>query len=204
MPVSHFEFLVEEQSMENFLKAMLPKMLPEDISFRIHPHQGKAALLRNIENRLRGYAKWLPDDYRIVVIVDRDGDNCEELKCKLEKACNSAGLRSRRSAEGSDWQAVTRIVVEELEAWYFGDWSAVQAAYPKVSSNTPRKARYRDPDAIAGGTWEAFERILQRNGYFKQGLPKAEVATKIGSHIDPERNRSHSFKVFRGAVRVAS
>jgi hypothetical protein len=39
--------------------------------------------------------------------------------------------------------------------------------YPRVSKSTPERAKYRDPDAIAGGTWEAFERILQNAGYFK-------------------------------------
>ncbi len=33
-----------------------------------------------------------------------------------------------------------------------------------------------DPDAIPGGTWEAFERVLQRSGYFQTGLRKLEAA----------------------------
>ncbi len=200
MQVSNLEFLVEEVSMENFLKAVLPKMLPEEITFQIHPHQGKRALLRKLGDRLKGYAQWLPEDYRIVVIVDRDGEDCEALKSDLERICKNAGLRSRRAADGPDWQVVTRIAVEELEAWYFGDWSAVCAAYPKVSPNTSKQAAYRKPDAIAGGAWEAFERILKRNGYFKQGLPKTEVATAVGSYFDPVVNRSYSFKVFRDAI----
>ena len=59
-----------------------------------------------------------------------------------------------------------RIVMEELEAWNFGDWEAVRAAYPRVSKGVPRQVGYRDPDAIAGRTWEAFERIMKRSGYF--------------------------------------
>ena len=99
---------------------------------------------------------------------------------------------------------MTRIAVEELEAWYFGDWQAVCAAYPRVSPNTPRQARYRDPDAIAGGTWEAFERILQQHGYFKPGLAKVQAAAAIGQQIDPARNRSHSFAVLRDAIAEAT
>ena len=145
----------------------------------------------------------MPTNYRIVVIVDRDSDDCLELKSRLEDMCVRAGLRSRRVGGGSDWQVATRIAIEELEAWYFGDWYAVQAAYPCVSPNIPNQARYRDPDAIAGGTWETFERILQKHGYFKQGLAKVQAATEIGKHIDPQCTRSRSFSVFHGAISEA-
>jgi len=44
-----------------------------------------------------------------------------------------------------------------------------------VSPTIPNHAGYRDPDAIRGGTWEAFERILKRHDYFKTGLRKVEA-----------------------------
>lgn len=190
--------------MEAFLAAWLPRMLPENCTFGIYPYPGKYALLRKIGARLRGYATWMPAEYRIVVIVDRDADECGELKRRLEEICETAGLRSRQAAAGPDWQIVTRIAIEELEAWYFGDWSAVCAAYPGVSAHVPSQARYRDPDAIRGGTWEAFERVLQKHGYFKQGMAKVQVAKEIGMYIDPARNRSHSFSVFRDALAEAA
>ena len=204
MAACHFEFHVEEPSMEAFLAAWLPRFLPEDCTFGIYPYPGKDALLRKIGDRLRGYAAWMPPEYRLVVVVDRDADDCMELKSMLEQFCESAGLRSRRAAGGPDWQVVTRIAIEELEAWYFGDWPAVREAYPRVSSNIPARAAYRNPDAIAGGTWEAFERILQRHGYFSQGLAKLQAATCIGRRIDPARSRSHSFAVFRDAIAEAA
>ena len=200
MPASHFEFHVEEPSMEAFLAAWLPRFLPQHCTFAIFPYPGKPALLRRLRNRLRGYANWMPAGYRIVVVVDRDRDECEEIKSRLEQICASAGLRSRRAAGGPDWQIVTRIAIEELEAWYFGDWPAVCAAYPRVSANIPGRAARQGPDAIRGGTWEAFERVLQRHGYFRQGLAKVQTATDIGKHIDPTHNRSPSFAVFRDAI----
>ncbi len=190
--------------MEAFLAAWLPRVLPENCTFKIYPYPGKDALLRKIGDRLKGYAAWMPDEYRIVVIVDRDGDDCEELKSRLEKVCDRAGLRSRRAGGGPDWQVVIRIAIEELEAWYFGDWQAVCGAYPRVSPNIPNQARYRNPDAITGGTWETFERVLQRHGFFKQGIPKVQAATDIGRHIDPARNRSHSFAVLLDAIAEAT
>ncbi len=200
MPACHLEFHVEERSMEVFLRSWLTRMLPEDCSFQIHPYPGKHALLRKIGDRLRGYAVWMPEEYRIVLIVDRDHDDCHDLKSTLEGIGANAGLRSRRAVKGSDWQIATRIAIEELEAWYFGNWSAVHAAYPGVPSNIPKRARYRNPDAITGGTWEVFERILQRQGYFKQGLNKVEAATAVGKHFDPHVNNSHSFRMFRDAI----
>jgi hypothetical protein len=185
--------------MEAFLRGLLPRLLPPDRTFEIFPFQGKQDLFDKLESRLRGYAAWLPKDWRIVVVVDRDDDQCRKVKQKLEDIAARVKLRTRSRAS-SCWQLVNRIAIEELEAWYFGDWQAVRAAYPKVSAAVPRQNRYRNPDAIAGGTREAFERILQRHGYFKGGLPKIEAARTLGNLFDPWRCHSPSFTCFRDAV----
>ena len=189
----HLVFLLEEQSMEAFLQVLLPRLLPEGCSHETHTFQGKRDLKRKLEARCRGYARWLPDDWRIFVLVDRDGDDCEELKEEIEVTARRSGLRT--ISRGGLWQLANRIVIEELEAWYFGNWQAVRRAYPRVSPHIPTRAGYRDPDGIAG-TWEAFERILQRHGYFSNGLRKTEAARAIAEHIDPAENRSGSFFVF--------
>ena len=90
--------------------------------------------------------------------------------------------------------------LEELEAWFFGDWKAVLSAYPRVNATIPDKAPFRNPDAIAGGTWEALERILKKAGYFSTGLRKLEFARQVASHMRPERNQSHSFRMFFEAL----
>ena len=197
----HLEFLVEEPSMEAFLHVLLPRLFPADCpSFRVHAFQGKPDLLDKLQARLKGYAHW-PSNYgRIVVVVDCDDDDCHKLKQQLESAATAAGLRTRSGGRGTPWQVVNRIAIEELEAWYFGDWEAVRCAYPKVSPTVPAQAKYRDPDAIKGGTWEAFERLLKKKGYFKNGRSKVEVARTIAAHINPDCNRSHSFVKFREAL----
>jgi hypothetical protein len=199
MAVSHVEVLVEEPSMEAALRVLLPRVLG-NLTFQIYPYQGKDDLLKQLPSRLRGYRTWLPEDYRIVVVVDRDGDDCQELKQRMERISADAGLRSRTRARGEAFQIVNRLAIEELEAWYFGDWEAVRAAYPRVPEAIPRQAKYRDPDAIAGGTWEAFERVLQRAGYFQAGLRKIEAARTVANHWQPLQNRSHSFCVFRDVL----
>ena len=186
--------------MEAFLRALLPRLLPQDRTFEVHAFQCKSDLLGKLEARLRGYAAWLPADWRIVVVVDRDDDDCRDLKRQLEAISERAGLRTRTRAGNAQWQLVNRIAIEELEAWYFGDWEAVRAAFPRVPVTVPQRQGFRDPDAVAGGTWEAFERVLQRHGYFKGGLNKIDAARAIGAHIAPERARSHSFAVFCEAI----
>ena len=131
--------------MEAFLLALLPRLLPRDRTFQVHVFQGKRDLLQKLESRLRGYARWLSDDCRIVVMVDRDNDECHALKAQLEEAAGRAGLLSRSRATEYPWQLVNRVVIEELEAWYFGDWDAVRAAYPLVPAAIPNPAKYRDP-----------------------------------------------------------
>ncbi len=122
---------------------------------------------------------------------------------RLEVIAQRARLRSRSRAGGLPWQLVNRIAVEELEAWYFADWEAVRAAYPRVPAGIPHRQAFRDPDAIAGGTWEAFERVMRKYGYFKGGLAKIEAARAIGAGVDPARSRSRSFAVFQQALAEA-
>ena len=198
MSVAHVEVIVEEPSMEAALRVLLPRMLG-DVTHEVYAHTCKDELLKRLPERLRGYAPWLPADWRVVVIVDRDDDDCVKLKERLESMAHDAGLPTRANG-GGKISVVNRLAIEELEAWYFGDWNAVVAAYPKVSPTVPSPARYRDPDGIPGGTWEAFERVLQGRGYFKAGLRKIEAARAVATHMDPARNKSSSFSALRTAL----
>lgn len=113
-----------------------------------------------------------------------------------------AGLRTRAAARGTaTYAVVNRLAIEELEAWYFGDWDAVRAAYPKAPATIPRKAAYRRPDDIRGGTHEALLRVLPQAGYFSGGLRKIEAARAIAAHMVPSRSTSPSFCVLRDALR---
>ena len=198
MSPKHLEVLCEDRSMEEFLQTLLARMLVGESTFAIHSFQGKNDLLKNLPYRLRGYSKWIPENYRIVVVLDRDDDDCKVLKSKIETIATESGLITRSQA--GDNQVVNRIAIEELEAWYFGDWEAVCKAFPRVPPNIPNRAPYRNPDSIQGGTWESFERVMKRYGYFKEGLRKVAAAQAIAIHIDPARSRSTSFKNFYNAI----
>ena len=201
MSTPHIELLVEEPSAEAALIELIPKIIGSRATWAIHPHQGKKDLLNKLPQRLRGYASWLPHNAYIVVLIDEDRENCKRLKQQLENAASDARLSTRNSPiNGTRIQVVNRIAVEELEAWFFGDAPAIMQAYPGIPPSLSQKAKYREPDAIAGGTWEALERVLQRAGYFKAGLAKIEVARSIARKMDPQRNRSSSFRCFRDAI----
>lgn len=194
----HIEFLLEEPSAEAALLNILPKILEQNITFALHPYQGKQDLLKKLPDRFRGYKPWLPEDWRIVVLIDADDEDCRGLKAQLDNiAYRSNFITKSTTTDSPNFQVLNRLAIEELEAWFFGDVEALHTTYPRISLNLGNKAKYRDPDAITGGTWEALERELKRVGYYSGGLSKISTAREISLHMDPERNRSHSFRVFR-------
>jgi len=196
----HIEFLLEEPSAEAALRVLLPRLL-ENVTFVTHAHNGKHDLLAKLPNRLKGYRRWMQKDMRIVVLVDNDQDDCRALKARLESAAHAAGFYTKSSAsKRGRFEVLNRLAIEELEAWYFGDPDALVAAYPGLSAMLTSQAKYRNPDAISGGTWEALERLLQRAGYYPGGMPKVETARNVSQHMDPGRNRSRSFQVFRDGL----
>jgi hypothetical protein len=137
MPVEHIEVFVEEPSMERALSVLLPRIIG-NTSVAFHSYQGKPALLKELPARLRGYRDWLPKNWLILIVVDRDDDNCQDLKQRIENAARSAGLVVRSQQTKGQFQVLTRIVIEELEAWYFGDWAAVRLAYPRAPLSVPK------------------------------------------------------------------
>jgi len=198
----HIEFLLEEPSCAEALKLLVPKIIGKQVSFATRVFQGKTDFLNSLPARLRGYSRWLPRDWRIVVLVDCDRDDCRVLKAKLEKTALDAGLATRTNPRRTGGlQVLNRIAVEELEAWFFGDIEAIATSYPRIPRSLADKRGFRDPDAISGGTWEALERILKHAGYYAAGMPKIEVARFIGRHLLPNRNRSASFKTFCRGLR---
>lgn len=189
-------FLLEEPSAEAFFQGFLPKILPKETTWTLIKFQGKMDLLANLEKRLRGYAAWLPEDWRIVVLVDEDREDCLELKRKMEEAAKTAGLQTKSRPKNGTFVVLNRIAVEELESWFLGDVEGLRMAYPGVPASLGSRENFRDPDGVAGGTWEALERVLQKAGHFAGGLSKVELARTMAQHMEPSRNRSRSFQCF--------
>ncbi|MBX7210943.1 MAG: DUF4276 family protein [Verrucomicrobiaceae bacterium] len=200
----HIEFLLEEPSAEAFLSDFVPKIAPAGTTCNFIRFQGKSDLLANLTNRLKGYRDWLPEDWRIVVLIDEDRQDCVKLKEALDSAAGAAGLKTKSKAGTGAFVVLNRIAVEELEAWFLGDVEALREAYPGVPAGLGSRANFRDPDAVAGGTWEALERVLQRAGHFPGGIGKIELARTMAQHLEPGRNRSRSFRCFVDGIAALS
>lgn len=201
----NLEFLVEEPSAEATLELLLPAILGENATFNIHVHQGKQDLLGKLPVRLRGYRHWLPSDWKIVVLIDEDRQDCLSLKRQMEQIAEQVGFFTKTVPDSNGaFQVINRIAIEELEAWFFGDIAALCKAYPRIPNTLHHRTGYRDPDAIGGGTWEALARLLVHKNYYSSLLtvPKVEVARQIAIHMQPNSNRSHSFKTFHDALRA--
>lgn len=197
------EILVEEESAAETLKPLLSRIFEgQKVRVKIHPFRGKPDLLKKLPARLRGYAsaRRRGADIRVVVLVDRDGDDCVALKRKLDDEARSAGLKSRseKSADGA-FHVLNRIASRELESWYFGDWSAVRKGFPKIPAQIPRAYR-GNPDVVAGKTSDAFERALRLGGTSITAKP--EWGRRIAPHMDVDGgNRSPSFRAFVAGLR---
>jgi len=192
------EFYVEEASAEAALIYLVPAILEgHDFEFEIYVFEGKPALLRKLPQRLKAYQHSQDENWRIIVLTDRDDEDCHEIKQKLEAMAHESGLITK-SRNPANFRMVNRIAVEELEAWFFGDIEAIMTAYPGVPETLNRQVGYRDPDAIRGGTWEKLERVLIK--HHPGGLEKIRAAEEISQHMRPERNQSRSFQVFRDAL----
>jgi len=192
----HIEFLLEEPSAEAALNILLPKLLPAGVTWNCYPHRGKTDLFQRLPGRLKNYARQLPHqpELRVVLLMDADTD-CRRRKAELEQVVAEAGLLTKTTAAGQPFRILTRLAVQELEAWFLGDREAIQAAYPRVRPQHFGGLPH-DPDTIAD-TWETLWRVLREGKYYLAGKAKVEWAETIAPHLEPDRNQSASFQYFR-------
>lgn len=160
--------------MKYFLDGILPRILPEGISYITIPHEGKSDLQKSIPKKLKG---WTAKDVKFVIVQDQDSNDCRELKQKILNICQK-----------TDREVLVRIACHELEAWYFGDLDAVSKAYNVDLKAVKRKKIYRIPD-----------NIVSPKNELKKFLPEHQQisgAKKIAEYIDVDNNMSVSFQMF--------
>jgi hypothetical protein len=173
-------FLLEEPSMRELLKILLPKLLPETVEFQLIAHKGKQHLEKAIPYKLR---RWQAPHIHFVIVRDKNSDDCIILKQRLKQLCQQAGQPN----------ALIRIVCHELESWFLGDLAAVEKAFNlKGLAKQQNKKKYRDPDQLANAS-EELQKLVKN-------YKKVSGACAIAPHIDLANNRSHSFQVFISGV----
>lgn len=170
----------EEPSAKKVFDIILPKLLPEDVSYRIYPHQGKQDLEKALQYSVPTISK-IPGS-KILITRDQDSSDCKQVKRgikeKIELNCSC--------------EFKIRIVCRELESWYLGDLQAISKAYPRFRPEQYRlKADFRNVDQIVSPNKYLLKIIPE----FKKrsSLPKLEVADSIAPHLNLETNQSTSF-----------
>ncbi|MPM85284.1 hypothetical protein SDC9_132362 [bioreactor metagenome] len=177
-------FMTEEVSMEVCLKNILPKLLPDDVTFQIIPHEGKQDLEKSIPKKLRAWNDHEDVEYKFIILRDKDGGDCITLKDNLVKLCSNAGR--------SD--TLVRIVCNELESWFLGDLKAVELGIEINNISTmQRKKKFRNPDELTN----ACEELKKLCGSYQ----KINGSKKISPYLDLENNSSTSFNIFISGVK---
>ena len=181
--MSRLVFMLEEPSMRVLLEGLLPRMFP-GLEFLCIPHEGKGDLERSLPRKLRG---WVYPGDQFVVVRDNDGQDCLNVKAKLSAVCAGAGK----------CDSLVRIVCQELEAWYFGEPSAMAVAFGEESLRAlANKAKYRNPDVIVRPANELLKRLPT--------FQKYGGARRMAEHLTFAGNKSTSFRaLIQGIARIS-
>ncbi len=172
-------FMLEEPSMKELLKMILPRVLPEGIQYHLIKHEGKQDLEKSLPRKLRA----ITHDARFIVVRDQDSADCYEIKKRLCDICSSSGRKD----------TVVRIACHEMESWFLGDLQAVEKAYNIGGlSRRQQQRKYRNPDGLNNAAQELKKLV--------PGYQKISGARTIGQHMDINRNCSASFRVFLEGV----
>lgn len=117
-------FLLEERSMKELLEVLLPRIIPETITFKCIHHEGKQDLEKSIPRKLKAWKT-----AGKFIIRDQDSGDCKEIKQQLKNLSNNSGR--------SD--TLIRIVCHELESWFLGDLAAVEKAFDLKTGKLSKK-----------------------------------------------------------------
>lgn len=180
------EFLLEEPSMENVLREILPQILPEGFYVNgncfLRPHQGKSDLKKSIPSKVRVASNFsIPT--KIIIVQDQDSNDCIELKKELAGICLKNG----------NCPVLIRIACRELENWYLGDMKAIEMVYPKF---IPRKHKYKAKFRVVDNCHGAYE-LENIIPSFQKGFGSKNIPL----HMNLEKNNSVSFNHFVSGVK---
>ncbi len=179
IPITLYVF-TEEPSAKKVFEVILPKMLPENVYFRVFDHQGKQDLENAIKSTIPSISK-IPGA-RILIARDQDSSNCKEIKRHLQEMINQVCNRPY----------LVRIACRELEAWFLGDMNAIKQAYPRFKPEQyATRADFKDVDLLHRPDEWLLRIIPEYSGM--ETLSKVANSENIAPFMDLEHNSSVSF-----------
>lgn len=161
--------------------------LNEHVDFRIHPHRGRGNIPLNPQNqpdpkhrglfdqlpaKLRGFSKWMNEEYLVLVLVDVDNDDCVELLAALNTLLKNLTSKPPR--------VLFRLAIEETESWFIADTQAVKSAYPNAKIGLIQNIQ---ADTRVGA-WEKLAECLGRKHIDVTGKDKTYWAEQISPHLN--------------------
>ncbi len=187
--------------MKTAVESWMPQIAP-GVEFEAFDLGSKSQFMKKVGNRLSGYRYAIQRGDRVAVVLlrDRDEEDCGAVVADLDAAVKRAGLRRASVGRSIDGDVLPRLADEMLEAWFFGDGNALHEAFPKLSPMLTHRAAYRRPDVIRDPA-RRLASELAKCGYYPQGMPKDEVARLVAPKMAVDANTSPSFAVFRDGVR---
>ena len=166
--------LLEESSAKAFLEGVVARMLPTSIEVKYITFEGKQDLEKQLAMKMR---VWQTPDSAFLIMRDQDAARCKDVKERLLSRCQESGKE----------KYLVRIACHELESFYFGDLTSVEAALKMDGlQQYAKRAMYRTPDNIINPSRELDK--ITRGRYQKVSGSKA-----IGKLISIGENSSHSF-----------
>ena len=189
MKMNNLYILTEEPSIRNIFEVVLPKILPQNMGFRILIHQGKNDLVKTLTDKIASLSRI--EGAKILITIDQDANDCRQLKQKLVSILYDNCM--------CDYKI--RIVCKELESWFLGDLLAIEKAFPRFNSVLfAKKAKMRNVDTIKGKPSDYLLRIIPEFMDRKK-MPKLEFSKKIAPFLNINNNTSPSFNHTINAIK---
>lgn len=177
-------FLLEEPSARAMLESLLPRLLGQDVTYRLVPFEGKQDLERNIVRRIRGYQN---PQARFIVLRDQDSHpDCKVIKQRLLALCQESGKAAA---------CLVRIACQELEAFYLADLAAVEQALELTGLvRHQASSKFRTPDRLGSPSHELRQLTGRR-------YEKVAGSREIGRCLSLDNDRSPSFRNLVSGIR---
>lgn len=210
------EVLVEDSSGAALMQHLMPKLLGGAAishDWRIHDFKGVGRIPKKLTQRSDARVKTLLDKLpkmlegygkagyeAVLVLVDTDRRDASAFRRELTRLVEQCPHAPK---------TIFGLATEEVEAWYFGDRTALLQAYPRADKKVLNAYKQ---DSVCG-TWELLadavlkggSALLKKQGFYKAGEFKHECANRIGPLMDVSRNLSPSFlSTLRGVAQLVA